>query len=196
MAARGPFGRGGGRKPPAAERGQDIEHPVTLTFEQAARGTSLSLRMNLGTSTESIDVKIPAGVKDGSRVRVRGKGDRSGGTPGDLFIVVSVTPHAYFKRSGLDINLDLPLSLYEALLGTGVTVPTLDGPVTIKIPAGTGSGAKVRIKGRGVKRGDETGDQFCVVKIVLPKNLTEAEQGQVAEMQKQHPLSPRDNVGW
>ncbi|MGC4030651.1 MAG: J domain-containing protein [Tepidisphaeraceae bacterium] len=199
FGGRGPFGRSGGRKrhPSGAEsRGQDVEHPVTLTFEQAARGTSLSLRLNLGHSTENIDVKIPAGVKDGSRVRVRGKGDRAAGTPGDLFIVVSVTPHSYFKRSGLDVLLDVPLSLYEVLLGTRVTVPTLDGPVTLTIPPGTSSGAKLRIKGRGIKHRDEMGDQFCVVKIVLPKGLTEAEQAQIVELQKNHPLTPRESIGW
>ena len=197
FGGRGPFGRAGGRKHhPEATRGGDIEHPVTLSFEQAARGTSLSLRLNLGSSVETIDVKVPAGVKDGSRVRVRGKGDRSGGTPGDLHIVVSVTPHAYYRRSGLDVNLELPLSLYEAVLGASVTVPTLDGPLTIKIPPGTSSGAKVRLKGRGIKRGDEVGDQFCVVKIVLPKNLSDADKQQITDLQTRHPLNPRENIGW
>lgn len=197
FGGRGPFGRAGGRKRhPEQTKGTDIEHPVTLTFEQAARGTSLPLRLNLGHSVETIDVKVPAGVKDGSRVRVRGKGDRSGGQPGDLFIVVSVTPHQFYKRSGLDVNLDVPLSLYEAMLGTRVTVPTLDGPVTLTIPPGTGSGAKLRIKGRGIKRGHDVGDQFCVVKIVLPKNLSEQDKTIIAEWQQKYPLSPRENVGW
>ena len=197
FGGRGPFGRGGGRKRhPDAERGTDLEHPVTLTFEQAARGTSLPLRLSMGDQVETIDIKVPAGVKDGSRVRIKGKGNRAGGEPGDLFIVVTVTPHAYFKRSGLDVNLDLPLSLYEAILGTSVTVPTLDGPVTLKIPPGTGSGAKVRVKGRGVKMKDEVGDQFCVVKIVLPKNLTAEEQATIQALQQAHPLTPRENIGW
>ena len=197
FGGRGPFGRAGGRKRhPEPTRGTDIEHPVTLTFEQAARGTSLPLRLNLGNTTETIDVKVPAGVKDGSRVRVRGKGDRSGGTPGDLFIVVSVTPHGFYKRSGLDVLLDVPLSVYEGLLGTRITVPTLDGQLTLTIPPGTGSGAKLRIKGRGIKRGEEVGDQFCVIKIVLPKGLGEADQQFIADLQKRHPLNPRENIGW
>ncbi|HEX8325292.1 MAG TPA: DnaJ C-terminal domain-containing protein [Tepidisphaeraceae bacterium] len=197
FGGRGPFGRAGGRKRhPDPQRGTDVEHPVTLSFEQAARGTLLPLRLNLGESVETIDVKVPAGVKDGSRVRIKGKGDRSGGQPGDLFIVVSVLPHAYYKRSGLDVLLDVPLSVYEGLLGTRVTVPTLDGPVTLTIPPGTGSGAKLRIKGRGVKHRDEIGDQFCVIKIVLPKNLTPEDQKLITELQQRHPLSPRENIGW
>ncbi len=194
----GPFGRQGGRRrhPGAPDKGQDIEHPVTLTFEQAARGTSLPLRMDIGGHIETIDVKVPSGVKDGSRVRVKGKGDRSGNQPGDLFIVVSVTPHRYFKRDGLDILLDLPISMYEALLGTRVEVPTLDGPVTLTIPPGTSSGSKLRIKGRGVKRAAEVGDQFCQIKVIVPKSLADEEQAFVHEMQKKHPLTPREDVGW
>ena len=195
FGGRGPFGRGGGRKQPPSERGGDIEYPVTLTFEQAARGSTLPLRINLGQSIETIDVKVPAGVKDGSRVRVRGKGER-GNSPGDLFIVVSVTPHKFFKRDGLDVLLDLPISLYEALLGTRAEVPTLDGKLTLTIPPGTSSGAKLRLKGRGVKRGTEQGDQFCVIKIIVPKTLTEQEQAQIMDMQRAHPISPRDELGW
>ncbi len=194
----GPFGRQGGRRrhPEGPSRGSDVEYPVTLGFEQAARGTSLPLRINLGGQIETIDVKVPPGVKDGSRVRVRGKGDRSGHEPGDLFIVVSVTPHPFFRRDGLDILLDLPISVYEALLGTRVEVPTLDGKVTLTIPPGTSSGSKLRIKGRGVKRSGEQGDQFCVLKIVVPKNLTENEQAQIHELSRNHPLTPRADLGW
>jgi curved DNA-binding protein len=198
FGGQGPFGRQGGRRrhPEQRSRGSDVEYPVTLTFEQAARGTSLPLRINHGGQIETIDVKVPAGVKDNSRVRVRGKGDRSGYEPGDLFIVVSVTPHAYFRRDGLDIILDLPISLYESLLGTRVEVPTLDGRVTLTIPPGTSSGSKLRIKGRGVKRAGEQGDQFCVIKVVVPKDLSEDEQAFVHELARRHPLSPRDGLAW
>ena len=197
FGGRGPFGRGGGRKghPAAPAKGGDVEYPITLGFEQAARGTSLPLKLSVGDHVESIDIKVPAGVKNGSRVRIRGKGERAQ-QPGDLFIVVSVTPHRYFRRDGLDVLLDLPLSLYEALLGTRVQVPTLDGPVTLTIPPGTSSGSKMRIKGRGMQRSGEKGDQFCVIKIIVPKNLTEADQAAIATLQQAHPLSPRDELGW
>jgi DnaJ-class molecular chaperone len=197
---RGPFNRQGGRRrhpgSDDAQRGPDVEYPVTLTFAQAARGTALSLQVNRGGAVEPLEFKIPAGVRDGQRVRVKGKGGHDGGTPGDLFVVISVTPHPFFRRDGLDITLDVPLSLYEALLGARLEVPTLDGPVTITIPPGTSSGAKLRIKGRGVKRGAEQGDQFCLIKIVVPKDLTDQEQAFVHDMQARHPLSPRKDVGW
>ena len=113
--AAGP-GRAAGPRP-EPQRGADVEHPVTLTFEQAARGVTLPLQISRDGKLETIDVKIPAGVKDGSKIRIRGRGQQAGGEPGDLFIITQVRPHEYFRREGLDILLDLPLSLYEALLG-------------------------------------------------------------------------------
>ena len=198
FGGRGPFNRGGGRQrhPNAPAKGGDVEYPVTITFEQAARGTALPLRLNVGGQIETVDVKVPAGVKDGQRVRVRGKGDRSGIEPGDLFIVVTVQPHRFFKRDGLDVILELPISLYESLLGTRAEVPTLEGKVTLTIPPGTSSGAKLRIKGRGIKKQAEQGDQFCVIKIVVPKSLSDEDQAFVYEMQRRYPISPRDDLGW
>ena len=117
--------------PPEPDRGADVEHAVTLSFEQAARGTGLPIQINRDGKVETIDVKIPAGVKDGSRIRIRGRGQYGPGGAGDLYIITQVTPHAYFRREDLDVMLDVPLSMYEALLGTKVEVPTLEGPVTV-----------------------------------------------------------------
>src|SRR5688500_14019849 len=161
-------GARGGRprtQPSEPQRGADVEHAVTLTFAQAARGTTLPLQINRDGKLETIEVKIPAGVKDGSRVRIRGRGQQSaGGESGDLYIVTQVHPHPYFRREGLDVVLDVPVSMYEALLGTKVEVPTLEGPVTLTSPPGTSSGAKLRIKGRGIERSEEKGDQLVVIK--------------------------------
>ncbi len=202
FGARGPAGAGarpaGARSRPApqAQRGSDVEHPVTLTFEQAARGTTLPLQINREGKLETIDVKVPAGVRDASRVRIRGKGQQSNGEPGDLFIITKVTPHPWFRREGLDILLDLPLSLYEALLGTKVEVPTLEGPVTLTIPPGTSSHAKLRIKGRGIHRGEEQGDQFVITKIVNPKGLDDEDKEFARQLQAKHPINPREDVRW
>jgi DnaJ-class molecular chaperone len=200
FGSRGPAGRAsaGARPRPQAQpqRGSDVEHPVTLTFEQAARGTTLPLQINRDGQLETIDVKIPAGVKDGSRVRIRGKGQQSNGEPGDLYIITRVLEHPYFRRDGLDILLDLPLSLYEALLGTKVEVPTLEGPVTLTIPPGTSSHAKLRIKGRGIHRGEERGDQFVITKVVAPKSLDDDDKATVDKLQRKHPLTPRTGPPW
>lgn len=189
----GPRGRA---RPAPAERGADVEHPVTLSFEQAARGVTLPLQISRDGKLETIDVKIPPGVRDGSRVRIRGRGQRAGGEPGDLYIVTSVRPHAYFRRDGLDVLLDLPVSLYESLLGTKVQVPTLDGPVTLTVPPGTSSQAKLRIKGRGIERGGEKGDQLCLIKIIVPKSLDEEDKQLVEKLQAKHPINARTDTRW
>ncbi len=193
----GPSTRGrGGAAPEPAPRGADVEHPVTLTFEQAARGVTLPLQISRDNKLETIDVKIPAGVKDGSKIRIKGRGHRSEGEAGDLFIITTVRPHEYFRREGLDILLDLPVSLYEALNGTKVEVPTLEGPITLTVPPGTSSGAKLRIKLRGVLRGDDRGDQYCMVKVIVPKELDEEDRAAVLRMQAKHPINARADVKW
>ena len=189
--------RGGPRARPEPPRGADVDHPVTLNFDQAARGTTLALQINRDGRLETIDVKIPPGVKEGSRIRVKGKGQQTpSGDAGDLFIITHVRPHPYFRREDLDILLDLPISLYEALRGTKVSVPTLDGPVTLTVPPGTGSHAKLRIKGRGVFRGEEKGDQHVVIKVVVPRELDDADQELVRQLESKHPIDARADVKW
>ncbi|HTW94575.1 MAG TPA: J domain-containing protein [Tepidisphaeraceae bacterium] len=180
-----------------APRGADIEHPVTLTFEQAARGTHLPLQINRDGKLETIDLKIPPGVKDGSRVRIKGRGQQTfGGESGDLFIITSVQPHPYFRREGLDVYLDLPISLYESAFGAKVEVPTLDGKVTLTVPPGTSGGAKLRIKGKGIIRGSEQGDQFAVIKVIVPKDLDESDRQLIRKLQDKHPINARADVPW
>lgn len=186
-AARGPRQRPQAQAP----RGEDVEHPVSLTFEQAARGTALPLQINRDGRIETIEVKIPAGVKDGSRIRIKGRGQHTNGEPGDLYIVTRVEPHAFFRRDGLDVYLDVPVSVYEALLGTKVQVPTLDGPVTVTVPAGTSSHARLRIKGRGVERGAEKGDQYVVIKIVVPKGLDDEDKATLERLASKYPIDAR-----
>ncbi|MDP9174761.1 MAG: DnaJ domain-containing protein [Planctomycetota bacterium] len=185
------------RAKPAPQRGADIDHPVTLTFEQAARGTHLPLQINRDGKLETIDIRIPGGVKDGSRVRVKGRGQQSpAGEHGDLFIVTSVTPHAYFRRDGLDVHLDFPISMYEALLGAKIDVPTLDGRRTLTIPPGTSGGAKLRIKGHGITRGEEKGDQIVMVRVMVPRALDDEDKKSIEQLAAKHPLTPRADLGW
>jgi DnaJ-class molecular chaperone len=196
------FGGGGGRGArsgrsrgqQAAQRGADVEHPVTLTFAQAARGVTLPLQISRGGKIETIDVKIPPGVKDGSRVRIKGRGQQSAGGEGDLYIVTTVHPHPYFRREGLDIYMDLPISLYEALQGAKIDVPTLDGPITLTIPPGTSSGAKLRIRERGVFRGADKGDQFVVTKIIVPKSLDAESTELIKKLQAANPVDARSDL--
>lgn len=200
---RGPFKRGrtGGASRASAQEYEppapaEIEYPAKLSFDQAARGTTLPISITRGTRSETIDVKIPAGVKTGSRVRIKGRGSVGPGGPGDIFIIVQVVDHPYYERDGLDVLLDVPISMYEALLGTQVSVPTLDGRVTINIPPGTNSGAKLRIKGAGVHRGADKGDQHCVIKVLMPKNLDDNDKAAVEMIRMKHPIDARTDIGW
>ncbi len=181
--------------------GTDIVHQVTLSFEQAARGITLDLRFDTANRafSETISVKIPPGVDEGSKVRVRGKGQPSmmGSSRGDLVITTHVAAHPYFTRSGQDVILELPLSASEAAAGTTVRVPTLDGPVELRIPPGINSGKKLRIKERGISgRDGKKGDQLCRVLVVLPDSLTDSEKAALAEMDQAHHFDARHAVPW
>ena len=160
----GPVGQGRGRS-----RGRDMQAAVEVSFREAAMGTRRSLRAGSG---QSVEVNVPAGIESGARLRVPGQGGQAerGGRPGDLFLDVTVLPDPHLRRSGRDIELTLPLTLAEACLGTQVDVPTVDGSVRLTIPAGTSSGAKLRLRGKGVKAQDGTrGDQLCRIEVVVPK---------------------------
>ena len=124
--------------------------------------------------TRTITVRIPAGVKDGQRIRLAGKGSPGsrGAPPGDLFVVVHVRPHSLFGRSGDNLTLTVPVTYAEATLGTSLTVPTLDGAVTLKVPAGTASGRRFRVKGRGASAKQRAGDLLVTVEVAVPQNLT------------------------
>jgi curved DNA-binding protein len=195
--AAGRSGRSGAFDPLAGTR-PDLEYPVTLDFMQAVKGcrTALDLRRRDGT-IERIEVKIPPGVRDGSRVRVRGKGAGPDGS-GDLFIITRVREHPYFRREGADVYMDLPLSLGEAALGAEVTVPTVDGHASVKVPPGASGGARLRLPGRGVAdpRTGRRGDQYLLVKIVLPPVVSEQGLKLLEEFARTDPYDPRKNVPW
>jgi DnaJ-class molecular chaperone len=203
MSGVGRRGRGHGfaRDAVPATGDSDIIHHVTLSFEQAARGTTLELRFDAmnRSHSETISVKIPPGVMEGSKVRVRGRGQPSAMSQsrGDLIIVTHVAPHAYFSRVDQDVLLDLPVSLTEALKGAVVRVPTLDGPVELRIPPKVSSGKKLRIKGRGIENRDHSkGDQLCRILIILPEDLSEKEIQMLTDVDAAHQANPRKDVPW
>jgi DnaJ-class molecular chaperone len=153
---------GGGR-----DHGRDIEAALTITLPEAAKG--VEKRVLLPTGKE-VDVKIPAGLADGQQIRLKGQGHAGpGGRAGDLLIAVSVAPHPLFKRDGADLRLELPVTLYEAVLGGKVRVPTLDGAVELAIPAATNSGRTFRLKGKGFPGKGGAGDLLATVRIMLPE---------------------------
>jgi DnaJ-class molecular chaperone len=154
------FGSGG------AAPSRDVTGAVAITLPEVATGTSR--RVILPTGRE-IDVKIPAGLADGQTIRLKGQGmPGAGGVPGDALISVTVSPHPTFERDGANLRMNLPVTLYEAVLGGRIRVPTLDGAVEVAIPANTSSGRTMRVKGKGLPSKDGTGDLYVTVRIVLP----------------------------
>lgn len=162
----GRFGSAG-----AAPKGQDRTAKTTISFKGAVRGTTVGLREPNGTV---IDVRIPAGVKEGQKVRVKGKGAQGPGGNGDLLVEVSITPHPFFERDGDNIRIHLPVSFDEAVLGATAEVPTVHGEkVKIRVPAGTSSGKTLRLKGQGIRTKKREGDMLVVLDVAVPKDLPE-----------------------
>ena len=178
---------------------QDVEQTVTLTFEHAVRGTTLELQLDLGRGRrQQISVRIPPGVRDGQRIRLRGKGRPATGRrpAGDLYVVCAVQPHGYFERRGDDLYLVVPVTITEAALGAKVDLPTIDGVRTVTIPPGAPSGAKLRLTGLGVPSAKDgrRGDQFAVIKIVPPARLTAEQRALLEKLSDTNVGSPREDL--
>lgn len=189
----GGFGFGGrdfeaaeSAQPRGPARGYDIEGDILVTLDEAMRGSvrSISLeRVNPKTGqteAQTFKVRVPVGVKEGQTIRIPGKGGdgANGGTSGDLFLHVRYAAHPDFRARGSDLHYDLDLAPWEAVLGTTVSVPTLESPVKVRIPAGTNNGCQLRVRGRGLPRGrdGERGDLYVVVNVQLPPQLSEEER--------------------
>lgn len=189
---RGRPGRGGqGGFRTMARRGGDQETALNVSFQEAARGGEKSLEFADG---RRLTVKIPEGVETGSKIRLSGQGEPgTGGAPaGDLILTLTVGTHPTFKREGKDVVMTLPITFSEAVLGTELEVPTLDGKVTMKIPAGISSGQRLKLSGKGVKAGKDAarGDQLVEVSIRIPKGGDESYR-EAAEIAKRSDFNPR-----
>jgi len=213
------FGRPGARGP-RGMRGDDFDTTIALTFEEAALGAQKSLTLavpvvcdrcgenpaarlkcracggrGVTERRDTIRVRIPAGVENEQRIRVPGKGGpgRGGGRPGDLYLVPRVAPHRFFRRSGRDILVEVPITIEEALLGAKVEVPTLTGAATMTVPPGTSSGQKFRLAGKGIpaSRGNPAGDEIVLVQVSVPKQADERSKELIREFARRNPGDPR-----
>ena len=162
---------GGGRRGP--RKGQDLQTEATITFKEAAFGTTLELRLSAdGGPSQTISARVPAGVNDGAKIRVKGKGSKGEAGPGDLFILLHVKPHAVFSRKGENIALTVPVTFTEAALGGDIKVPTLTGDeVTLRIAPGTSNGRVLRVKGRGITKGATVGDLLVTIEVQVPQRV-------------------------
>ena len=162
---------GGGRRGP--RKGQDLQTEATISFRESVFGTTLELRLGMDRGqSQNISARVPAGVNDGAKIRMKGKGSPGEAGPGDLFIQLHVKPHPIFGRKGENLTITLPITFTEAALGADVKVPTLSGDdVTVRIAPGTPNGRTLRVKGRGVVKGSVTGDLLVTVEVQVPQRV-------------------------
>ncbi|AJY45161.1 DnaJ C-terminal domain-containing protein [Martelella endophytica] len=186
----GGFARGGQMK----MRGRDVQFQLTVGFREALTGGKKTVGL---PDSGRIELTIPAGITDGTTLRLAGKGEPgvNGGPPGDAHVRVTVAPDPVFARDGDDLKMELPVSIDEAVLGATVAVPTITGRVNLKVPPNTSSGRTMRLKGKGApKKGGGAGDLLVTVKLVLPSQPDEALEKAIREWRSQHAYDPR--AGW
>ena len=162
---------GGGRRGP--RKGQDLQTEATITFRESVFGTTLDLRLATDRGqAQNISARVPTGVNDGAKIRVKGKGAAGEAGPGDLFIQLHVKPHPIFSRKGENLTITLPITFTEAALGADIKVPTMSGEdVTVRIAPGTPNGRTLRVKGRGIVKGSTTGDLLVTVEVQVPQRV-------------------------
>lgn len=185
-------------QPEEPQTGGDTVTELEVDFLEAVHGASRKMNLHRAGRTESLSIKIPAGVDNGYRVRLVGKGEpgQFGGKAGDCYLNVRVKPHPLFWREGADIYCEIPITIYEAMLGATIPVPTLDGTAQMKIPKGTVSGQKFRLKGKGAPKLEEKGskgDQYVIVQIVPPDKVDAEIEAMIRAWAEKHPYNPRES---
>lgn len=186
---------GGMRGAGGARRGRDYEVTVHLRLEDAARGTEVALELGPG---QTVQARIPKGATDGQKLRLRGKGGagRKGAAPGDLYLNIALHPHPLFKVSGHDLYLDVPVAPWEAALGARIEIPTLEGRVALRIPAGSKAGQRLRLGGKGLPRpAGGAGDLYAVLSVAVPSVLSERERKLFEALRDESKFDPRGHFG-
>jgi DnaJ-class molecular chaperone len=170
----------------------DLSVSMTVSLEEAVKGVEKRVRLPTG---KELNVKIPAGVVAGQQIRLKGQGDTAPGhRPGDLLITVNIAPHPFFKVDGSDLRLDLPITLYEAVLGGKIRVPTLGSAVELSIPKNTSSGRIFRLKGKGLPKSAGAGDLFVTTRIMLPDGNDAELEALMQKWRDAHPYNPRSDL--
>ncbi len=196
----GPFSQG---HQPFAQNGQDHEAVLQISLEEAFHGGRKTITMQTPTvtpegrvvhDTRTFEVKIPAGILPGQKIRLAGQGGAGvgGGRKGDLYLKVEIPPHPVYQLNGRDLSMDLAVTPWEAALGAEIQVSTLSGPITLKVPAGTQSGQKLRLRGKGMPNPKgAAGDLYAIVKIMVPKRLTRKERELFEKLRQESTFNPR-----
>ncbi len=190
----------GGRRKGARPQATDLRHELEIPFETAVLGGQSEINLQRPSGeVDTIAVKIPAGIEDGKELRVRGQGEESGpgGERGNLLLTIRVADHRWFTRRGTNLYVRVPITLGEAASGGSVDVPTPYGTVALRVPAGTSSGAKLRIKGHGIRpKSGEAGDLFAEIQLTLPKPLDAVDVEALKKIDERHPTEPRRELKW
>lgn len=196
----GPAGGRPRRNAPQPTRGDDIEHEITIPFATAVTGGEAAITLSrAGGKHETLTVKIPAGVDDNKKIRLRGQGNPgpSGNPAGDILLTIHVAPHPAFRRTGRRLDVTVPITLAEAAEGAKIDVPTPKGTIKLTIPPGTSSGKRLRVKGHGVDpRGEKPGDLYAEIQVVLPEGLSEADRASLAAVSHRYTQAPRRELRW
>ncbi len=181
-------------------RGADLQHELQIPFATSVTGGEAQISVQrAGGKVETLSVRIPAGIEDGKKIRLRGQGEPAdgGGTPGDILLTVRVAPHPLFQRAGNNLVVKVPVTLGEAALGAKVDVPTPKGTVTLQVPAGSSSGRKLRVKGHGiVPKTGTPGDLLAELQIVLPQEFDEEAREMIRKLDEQSPRDVRASLRW
>jgi DnaJ-class molecular chaperone len=183
-------------QPRGRRRGSDVSYTLRVSFLDAARGAKRRVRLPEG---KGLEVTIPEGTEDRQTLRLKGQGGPGigGGPRGDAYVEIHIEPHPFFVRKDTDIHIEVPVTLPEAVLGGSITVPTIDGKVTLKLPKGSNTGSTFRLKGKGIhaRKTKQRGDQYVKIRVVLPDRIDPKLESLVKKWAKTHPYNVRGKVG-
>jgi DnaJ-class molecular chaperone len=176
-----------------------LQNVLQIPFQTAVTGGDAQVTVQRDGKLETIAVKIPPGIEEGQKIRLRGQGERAGpdAPPGDILIHVRVAPHPHFERRGKNLHVRVPVTLAEAVVGSKIDVPTPRGTIALSVPPGTSSGKKLRVKGHGVAGKDAPpGDLIAEIQIMLPPDLDADDWITIKKIDREHPLNPRSELRW
>ena len=188
------FGQGARRQQPRPMAGRNLQSDLSLTFHEALAGPTKTV----GIDGRTVKVKVPQGIADGTKVRLKGKGEpgTNGGPAGDLFVRVHVASHPVFGRSGKrDLTITVPVTFAEAALGAVIQIPTLDGDTKIRVPAGTQGGTTMKVSGKGVETSNGSGDLLVTIEVTVPTDLSDTQRELLETFRDDAPENPREHLG-
>jgi curved DNA-binding protein len=182
----------------AIQKGQDYQYNLTITLREAYSGTQRVINLQKGGKVRTVTIKVPKGIKDGGKIRVKGEGGPSprGGESGDLYLLVNISPHNFFVRRDDDLYCEVPVTIKEAMFGAKIDLPTFEGRISVKLPPNTQTGKSLRVKGKGMPKlkSSEHGDLYIKIKVILPSNLTAEQKKRLEEFAKVYNENPRQNI--